>query len=183
MTEPCWPRETLKRYLSGAIDAEMTGSIEAHLAACPECEQTVVELEGEPDTWLGSLRELENAKSQGKSRLTDSPAVIQSAVAAARKVTGDARGPGVPLRKLDQIGAYQLIRQLGQGSMGQVFLARHTSLDKPVAIKLLFAHSPQNGRFDFVSRFQREMRAAGRLHHPAIASATDAAKLTARIIS
>ena len=174
VTETCLPRETLKRYLSGAIDAEQTDWIETHLAACAECEQTLVQLEADPDTLLASMRDLGNVKSQANSPLADSPGVVKRAVAAARKVAEDARGPAGPLRKLDQIGAYQLLAQIGQGSMGQVFLARHTSLDKRVAIKLLFAHSPQAGRFDFVSRFQREMKAAGRLHHPSIVSATDA---------
>ena len=174
VTETCLPRETLKRYLSGAIDAEQTDWIETHLAACAECEQTLVQLEADPDTLLASLRDLGNVKSQANSALADSPGVVKRAVAAARRTPDATRGPSGPLRKLDQIGAYELLEQIGQGSMGQVFLARHASLDKRVAIKLLFAHSPQAGRFDFVSRFQREMKAAGRLHHPSIVSATDA---------
>jgi hypothetical protein len=56
--------------------------------------------------------------------------------------------------------------------MGAVYLARHQSLDKKVALKLLPALPSQNA--EFVARFQREMRAAGKLDAPAIVRTTDA---------
>ena len=73
---------------------------------------------------------------------------------------------------MDRIGAYDLLAHLGQGGMGMVYLARHRELDKRVAIKLLPALSAQQE--DVVSRFRREIKAAGRLEHPAIVRATDA---------
>lgn len=70
------------------------------------------------------------------------------------------------------IGPYRLIRLLGQGGMGAVYQAVHSKLDKIVAIKLLTRDSSINGRV--IERFEREMRAVGKLSHPNIVGALDA---------
>ena len=64
------------------------------------------------------------------------------------------------------IGAYRVERQIGRGGMGEVYLARDTRLDRPVAIKLLPASF--NNDTDRVRRFQQEARAASLLNHPNI---------------
>ena len=56
--------------------------------------------------------------------------------------------------------------------MGAVYEAIHTTLDKPVALKVLPEDRFHRG--PFVQRFRREMRAIGRLDHPNIVRATDA---------
>lgn len=70
------------------------------------------------------------------------------------------------------IAGYQLLRPLGVGGMGAVYSARHRSLGKLMALKVIRASSPA-ARLE-VERFQREIRAAGGLNHPAIINATDA---------
>ncbi len=73
---------------------------------------------------------------------------------------------------LPQIGQYELIGELGTGGMGTVYKARHTRLNKFVAVKLL-----RPGRLNdsqAVDRFEREMRAVGKLDHPNIVTALDA---------
>ena len=69
-------------------------------------------------------------------------------------------------------GAYELLEPLGQGGMGTVWKALHTKLGKNVALKFLppqLLSSPAA-----VERFEREMRAIGRLQHPNIVQAFDA---------
>jgi eukaryotic-like serine/threonine-protein kinase len=64
------------------------------------------------------------------------------------------------------IGHYQLLRQIGRGGMGEVYLARDTRLDRQVALKLLphrFTTDAQR-----VQRFRQEARAASSLNHPSI---------------
>ncbi|MFN2596333.1 MAG: serine/threonine-protein kinase [Pyrinomonadaceae bacterium] len=68
-------------------------------------------------------------------------------------------------------GKYRLERLLGRGGMGAVYLATHLGTERPVALKLI---APQFMRHDeFVERFKREARAAGRLRHPNVVDVTD----------
>jgi serine/threonine protein kinase len=63
---------------------------------------------------------------------------------------------------------YKIIRQLGKGGMGEVYLAEDTRLDRQVAIKVL----PDALRSDpeRLARFRREAKAAASLNHPSIAT-------------
>ena len=55
-------------------------------------------------------------------------------------------------------------RELGRGGMGAVYKARQTNLGRLVALKVLPKDRMQN--LTAVSRFEREMKAVGRLSHP-----------------
>lgn len=66
---------------------------------------------------------------------------------------------------------YRLERLLGQGGMGAVFMATHLGTDRYVALKLIAPQFMQNQ--EFVERFKREARAAGRLRHPNVVDVTD----------
>jgi len=63
-------------------------------------------------------------------------------------------------------GRYAVLRPLGQGGMGLVFLARDLSLDRPVAIKVL--PDALAARGELRERFLREARTAAQLAHPNI---------------
>jgi serine/threonine protein kinase len=66
------------------------------------------------------------------------------------------------------IGHYKILRQLGKGGMGEVYLADDTKLDRQVAIKIL----PEMLRSDTerLARFRREAKAAASLKHNNIAT-------------
>lgn len=70
-----------------------------------------------------------------------------------------------------QFGQYRLIRQLGSGGMGPVYLARDSSLERNVAIKFL-RHSWADSMHG-AARLKREARAAASLSHPNIAGVYD----------
>ena len=64
-------------------------------------------------------------------------------------------------------GRYRLVRRLGAGGMGEVWLAYDEDLDgRPVAIKKMHPHMLADA--EDVARFQREMRLASRMQHPNI---------------
>ncbi len=74
-----------------------------------------------------------------------------------------------------ELGIYELLKPLGRGGMGAVYLARHRQLGKQVAIKLLPVMSAEDS--DVRTRFDREIRVVGRLNHPSIVAATDAGEI------
>jgi len=66
---------------------------------------------------------------------------------------------------------YTITKLLGQGGMGEVYLAHDAKLDRDIALKTLpsaFAADPQR-----LARFQTEAKAAARLNHPNIATLYD----------
>lgn len=69
-----------------------------------------------------------------------------------------------------EIGRYHLGERLGAGGMGMVFEARDTTLDRPVALKLL---RPGYEMDAAAERLQREARAMARLSHPNVVTVFD----------
>ena len=67
----------------------------------------------------------------------------------------------------DRIGGFEVVAQLGEGGMGEVYRARDTKLDREVALKVLpatFVSDP-----DRLARFEREAKVLAQLNHPNIA--------------
>jgi len=61
----------------------------------------------------------------------------------------------------DHVGPYEVVAELGEGGMGEVYRARDTRLGREVAIKILRAD-----RIDDRRRFEREARTIAGLDHP-----------------
>lgn len=66
------------------------------------------------------------------------------------------------------VGGYRIVRQLGAGGMGTVYLAKHPSLPRMDAIKVLSGELSSN--HEFRGRFEREANLAAGLDHPNIVS-------------
>jgi tRNA A-37 threonylcarbamoyl transferase component Bud32 len=66
---------------------------------------------------------------------------------------------------------YEIESILGKGGMGSVYLATHLGTGRPVAVKVITPQFMMND--EFVERFRREAKAAGRLHHPNVVNVTD----------
>jgi serine/threonine-protein kinase len=67
-------------------------------------------------------------------------------------------------------GPYDILRRLGDGSMGHVYLARHRNLRRIVALKRLKPHAQSD---EINARFEREARLASQLSHPNIVMVLD----------
>lgn len=70
------------------------------------------------------------------------------------------------------LGNYVILDKLGQGGMGMVLKARHTRMDRVVALKVMSSAAMKSP--DAVQRFHREVKAAAKLEHPNIVTAYDA---------
>ncbi len=88
--------------------------------------------------------------------------------------------PGDPTLKMDDtttkptFGRYEILRELGQGAMGTVYLGRDPKINREVAVKTLDYGQVQGDELEEVKeRFFREAEAAGKLSHPNIVSIYD----------
>ena len=83
----------------------------------------------------------------------------------------------ITTRRMKTIGRYELLREIGHGGMGKVYLARDSSemgrkMQRQVAIKVMLERQTHAGMRD---RFFREAQAAGNLSHPNIVTIHDLA--------
>lgn len=80
---------------------------------------------------------------------------------------------------ITEIAEYRIIRQLGAGGMGQVFLVQHPRLPRRDALKLLDAGVSRND--DFKARFQREADLLAQLSHANIVTLHDRGEFEGRL--
>jgi len=75
---------------------------------------------------------------------------------------------------LPTLGRYEVLKELGQGAVGTVYLGRDPKINREVAIKVLRYDEVSEDRLAEVKkRFYREAEAAGRLNHPNIVTIYD----------
>lgn len=136
----CLTDETLAAWLDGQIEPTQLVQLQEHLARCGDC----------------LLLATEAARSLP----------LDAALSPARTDSSSAAPAPAPFADAPvQIGALHLIRTLGQGSMGCVYLYQDVQLDRPVAVKFLGA---TGATAEARARFLVEARALARLNHPNI---------------
>lgn len=72
--------------------------------------------------------------------------------------------PASKKKKVQQLGDFRLLKKIGQGGMGSVYLAHQISLDRKCALKVMSPSIASNK--EFVARFIREARAMAKIEHP-----------------
>lgn len=83
----------------------------------------------------------------------------------------------MPLSEGTRLGPYGIVARIGAGNMGEVYRAKDTRLDRPVAIKFLYGQvADENAR----RRFQQEAKTASSLNHPHILTVFEAGEWEGR---
>ena len=147
-----------------ALNPERWQAISSHL------DQALSLSEGERANWLAAFRAQHPELADLLERLLEEHRVL----AAERFLESEPERPATePSVTGDTLGAYKLIYRIGEGGMGQVWLAERMDgrFERRVAVKFLsFAVASRTG----AERFKREGRILGQLAHPHIAELIDA---------
>lgn len=176
----CPTREELQDYIRGKLPDDASDSLAEHLDGCSQCQAELASLSDADDTLIARL----------KCPETSDPYVVepkyQEALARAKSLfaacgAGGGISPDGSTTFLNQqLGEYFLIERLGRGGMGTVYKARQRRLDRVVALKIL--SRGRTGDAHAVVRFEREMKAIGRLDHPNIVKAYDAREIDGTLV-
>ncbi|HUE14203.1 MAG TPA: SUMF1/EgtB/PvdO family nonheme iron enzyme [Planctomycetaceae bacterium] len=163
--------ETLVSYGLGKLDETLAESVNKHLEQCDPCRQRVAQLSS--DSFVGRLRE---ARPQpGHARLRpktiaepDPPLPSRAAGKQVSSVNPPVSNDALPPELADH-PQYEVLRELGRGGMGVVYLARNKLMNRLEVLKVLNKEMlAKQGRAD---RFLREIQSAARLHHPNVVAA------------
>jgi hypothetical protein len=158
----------LLAFEGGLLPEEEIAAIARWLESCPEAEERLRRLvHDQEDDAVEALRH-PGGIAEEISQLADLTSVVTSRILAEPGAAGGATVPSLPTAIRD----YQLVRELGKGGMGSVYLARHSRLQRNVALKVLPAHLAADPHFR--GRFEREMAIIGQLDHPNLVRAHDA---------
>ena len=171
MMKNCPNLANLKSFLDSELPVGLHESHAQHIDDCENCQDLLEELtrsdlffESQSPEFDPALEVLVDRLSHRFCREIDKPA------------HGNGRQNRNVLPPFTSIGDYELEECIGIGGMGVVYRARHTKLDRVVAVKIFeeettFGEVDKDGR---LSRFRRELKAIGRLNHPNIVNAFDA---------
>ncbi|HVC98202.1 MAG TPA: protein kinase [Pirellulales bacterium] len=186
----CPPESLLSDFGLGKLDAAGAETISQHIETCADCRQRVAGISG--DTFVGRLRQAGGA-AQPAARRERTYVPGESLANAANSTDGSsAREDGVPRpsrsvgdgEKRDGLGSpssvsappelakhpdYELIKELGQGGMGTVYLAKNRMMDRMEVLKVI--STALLSRPGALERFQQEIRSAAKLAHPNIVAA------------
>jgi tRNA A-37 threonylcarbamoyl transferase component Bud32 len=84
---------------------------------------------------------------------------------------GEGAAAGRPLACPERVGPYRIVREIGAGGFGVVYLAFDPDVKRQVAVKVL--HPGRIDQPEALARFQREAHATGQLRHPGIVQLFD----------
>jgi serine/threonine protein kinase len=162
--------QILQSYGLGKLDDASSVSVSKHLEGCDSCQRRVAELSS--DDFLGRLR---NAQIKpDKSATSWSPSAASSTEGTPSPVVPPPPTDTLPPELVDHPD-YKIVRELGRGGMGVVYLANNKLMGRQEVLKVVGRHLVE--RPGVGDRFLREIRSAAKLHHPNIVTAHSAIRL------
>ncbi len=164
---PCSFSEKLPLFINEELFEAAEYEVEEHVESCTDCQHELEQLTGNDTIAVGSSMLLASRKMRHSAEPIDPQFVdrlLHEGPKVDLEVDPEADERTEPTSETpNQIGDYQIVREIGRGGMGVVYEAEQYSLRRRVALKVLplFSHF----RSEFRVRFQREARAAARMHH------------------
>lgn len=152
-------RVTLIMLIYGVFipnDPRVTARVVLTMAICPLIVLGLVLHKDLAQNASNHLASVQNTASNAMFILTSAALAIY----AAYSLNGVRR----ELREARQLGQYRLLKKLGEGGMGEVYLAEHQLLKRPCALKLINSDLEDNSIA--LARFEREVQSAAMLSHP-----------------
>ena len=176
----CPAPEELKNYSLGRLSEQDWQAIADHVETCPQCQAAIATIDDVADTLVTQLREPppgdsflnESQCKDALSRAKDIPSPAAENLPQTETANHSPSSAALPFLGTEE---YQILEELGQGGMGAVYKALHTKLDRVVAVKILSRGRAGDQRA--IARFEREMKAVGRIDHPHIVRAYDAREI------
>ncbi len=175
--------ETLQALSLGKLDEADAQAALRHLESCPDCCQKAAALPG--DSFLNRLRNVHgrnetSAPSQTPRGPTEPRPVPPPSAGLTQdfrrqSTSDDAKASHFPEGFPASFGRYRVLKLLGKGGMGAVYLAQDTQLDRPVALKM--PHFETGDGPQVLERFFREARAAATLQHANICPLHDVGQI------
>lgn len=167
--------DAIEAFALGKLPPTDVAPVEDHLAGCDLCQERAQAVA--PDTLvelLASARTRSDFGPPAAPTPTFDAAATPSLNATTRAWDGDPAAPADASAPAALVGhpKYRVVRRLGTGGMGTVWLAEHAVMNRPVAVKVI--RPDLLARPGATGRFLREVRAAAKLHHPNIVTAFDA---------
>jgi serine/threonine protein kinase len=160
----------LQAYGLGKLDDVSSASVSRHLEGCAKCQRRVAELTSDD-----FLARLQNAGLKpDKSPSGRSPAAGSSTDGNSSALVRTRPAETLPPELVDHPD-YEIVRELGRGGMGVVYLANNRLMGRQEVLKVVGRHLIE--RPGVGDRFLREIRSAARLHHANIVAAYSALRL------
>jgi WD40 repeat protein/serine/threonine protein kinase len=152
----------LKSFGLGKLDDAAAQAVLSHLSSCPGCREKVTAQSG--DSFVERLRGARGssgtpAPAKSLESLPEESRVVEPVPEAAA---------GLP-EELATNPNYQVLRELGRGGMGVVYLARDVVMDRMVVLKVMVG--AYLDRPETRERFVGEIRSAAKLDHPNVVKA------------
>ena len=166
--------ETLHSFVRGELDGDVARPVDSHVRSCLACRQRLAEL---------SIHGFSHQAQESRVRSETPPLPLISGLESkiAKEPSSALAPPAESLPSgLAEHPDYQVLRELGRGGMGVVYLAHNRLMGRDEVLKVMGQHIIEKP--GVLDRFLREIRAVARLRHPNIVVAYSAFRLGESIV-
>ncbi len=171
----CPTVEHLTKLSNGDLPGDSFEKISGHLEGCTACQRRLANLDIPPDDFTRALSKLDLIDLERAGQKMDSEShhdsntwlrhFFESAAERSRQLAPTLKTPC-------RLGPYDVIGKIGHGGMGEVYEARHSRLNRPVALKVIRGNRQDDPAAH--ARFLQEMSTTGKFDHPNLVRAYDA---------